>query len=95
MGWVYEFTMINVKGSPTRWKYTVYYLLMLAENATMISLWFFIPENDPHWYHLPAFVGTSSAFFLGLVFMLLYYKKYHPDLIDGKMPKKNEPAKLI
>lgn len=92
VGWMFTFVMINVKAAATRVKYSVYYLLMAAENTTMIVLWFLQPESDNHWYHLPALIGTCVSFVLGLFFMFLYYTRYHP---DGKMPKKNESAKLF
>ena len=92
MGWVYNFTMINIKGSPTRWKFAFFYLIVMAENATITAVWYLNPDNGPHWYHLPALVGTGVSFAVGIAFMLLYYRKYHP---DGKMPKKSHPANLL
>jgi hypothetical protein len=92
VGWMFTFVMINVKATATRVKYSVYYLLMAAENTTMIVLWFLLPESATHWYHLPALIGTFVCFILGLVFMFLYYRHYHP---DGKMPNKNQSPKLF
>lgn len=92
VGWVFTFVMINVKAAATRVKYSIYYLLMATENTAMIVLWFLQPESTTHWYHLPALIGTCASFVLGLFFMFLYYRHYHP---DGKMPKKNESPKLF
>lgn len=92
VGWVFTFVMINVKATATRVKYTVYYLLMAAENTTMIVLWFLLPESATHWYHFPALIGTFVCFILSLVFMFVYYRNYHP---DGKMPNKNQSPKLF
>lgn len=92
VGWVFTFVMINVKATATRVKYTVYYLLMAAENTTMIVIWFLKPESATHWYHLPALIGTCLSFIVGLLFMFLYYRHYHP---DGKMPNKNQSPKLF
>ena len=92
VGWVFTFVMINVKAAATRIKFTVYYLLMAAENTTMIVIWFLQPDSKTHWYHLPALIVTCVFFILGLYFMFRYYRHYHP---DGKMPNKNESPKLF
>ena len=84
--------MINVKAAATRLKYSLYYILMAAENTAMIVLWYLEPDSYQHWYHLPALIGTCAAFVIGLFFMLIYYRKYHP---EGKMPKKDQPVKLL
>lgn len=84
--------MINVKSAATRVKYTVFYLLMAIENATLITLWYITPDSTYRWYHLPGLIATCVCFVLGLFFMFLYYRHYHP---DGKMPRKNESPKLF
>lgn len=89
---MFTFVIINVKAAATRIKYAVFYVIMAAENATMIVFWFLSAEAATHWYHLPALIGTCASFVLGLFFMFLYYRRYHP---DGKMPNKNERAKLF
>lgn len=92
VGWVFTFVMVNVKNAATRVKYAAYYTIMAGENAAMIALWFLDPASAAHWYHLPALIGTCASFFLGLAFMVAYYRHYHP---DGKMPNKSERGKLI
>jgi len=84
--------MLNVKAAATRVKYVVYYLLMAGENAAMITLWYLQPESPEHWYHLPALIGTCVAFAVGLLFMLIYYRSYHP---EGRMPKWDQRARLF
>ena len=92
VGWIFVFVMISVKVGATRVKYSLYYLLIAAENVTMIVLWFLQPESQLVWYHLPALIVTCAFFVLGLCFMMIYYRHYHP---DGKMPNKEESAKLF
>lgn len=92
VGWVFTFVMVNVKNAATRVKYFAYYLVVAGENGAMIALWFLDPASAAHWYHLPALVGTCASFVLGLFFMTIYYKRYHP---DGKMPNKSQRGRLI
>jgi len=92
VGWIFVFVMISVKAGATRVKYSLYYLLMAGENVAMIVLWFLQPGSHEAWYHLPALVATCACFILGLFFMMIYYRKYHP---DGRMPNKEESAKLF
>ena len=40
MGFVFTFDIVNVKDGPTRYKHALYYTLALAENATLLSLWY-------------------------------------------------------
>lgn len=89
---MFVFVLINVKSAATRVKYTVFYLLIAAENTTMIVLWYLQPDSLDRWYHLPGLIGTCASFVLGLFFMFLYYRHYHP---DGKMPRKNESPKFL
>lgn len=92
IGWVYTFVMINVKNEATRYKYIFYYIIMIGENATMIAFWYLAPDSASLWYHLAALISTPVAFFVGLAFMLLYYRKYHP---DGIMAMTNSSARIF
>lgn len=92
MGWVFTFAIINVKAAATRIKYTVFYILLAVENATLITLWFIEDQTQYNWYHYPALIFTFVSYVLGLFFMYLYYRHFHP---DGRMPNKNETPKLF
>lgn len=93
IGTIYLFCFINVKDEPTRFKYLAYYVIVLAENGSLISLWYAKTSADPIkaalWYHVPAFAGVFGAFFMGIFFMLIYYRFFHP---NGRPLWKNEAA---
>ncbi|XP_015783406.1 XK-related protein 6 [Tetranychus urticae] len=74
---MYIFCYFNPVDSPTRYRYAIYYTFMFCENTLLMTLWF--TKAEPHlWYRIPAFVGHYMSFFIGLLYMLVYYLVYHP-----------------
>ncbi|XP_067119472.1 XK-related protein 4-like [Centruroides vittatus] len=89
IGAIYLFCFLNVKEEPTRRKYAAFYVIVFLEDASMIVLWYL--KCDTHlWYRYPALGGVIGAFFLGIVFMLIYYRYFHP---NGRMPLVNRAAR--
>jgi hypothetical protein len=78
IGAIYLFCFLNVKDEPTRYKYLSYYTIAFAENISLILLWY-IKSDPTKWYHTPALVTVISAFFAGILFMLIYYWFFHPN----------------
>lgn len=79
VGCLYLFAFLNVKDTPTRRKYIIYYALYYVENVVMISLWFAHTE-EMHWFREPAMAAVIGGFWVGILcFMLPYYRFLHPD----------------
>lgn len=79
VGCLYLFTFMNVKDTPTRWKYVFYYALYYVENVVMISLWF-THTDEILWFREPAMAAVIGGFWVGVFgFMLPYYRFLHPD----------------
>ena len=71
LAFVFIFVYFNPVDSPTRWRYTFYYLFMFVENVMLMTLWLqHTCDAADKWYRLPAFLSFFAAFFLGLVFMV-------------------------
>lgn len=74
---------------PTRYKYSAYYVIAFLENTALIVLWYF--RADPVlWYRLPLLIGVISSFAVGITFMLIYYRFFHP---NGRLPLYNPIAR--
>jgi len=44
------------------------------------------------WYQWTGIIGIPGCFLLGMVFMITYYRFYHP---EGKMPSRKQTATLF
>ncbi|XP_044744465.1 XK-related protein 4-like [Coccinella septempunctata] len=77
---VYIFTFVTLHEGPTGKKYFFFYSLLFAENTVANLVWYF---NAPHeieklMYYKPIFFLNIIPYVAGLVFMILYYKCFHP-----------------
>ncbi|KAI1295616.1 XK-related protein 6 [Halotydeus destructor] len=83
IGAIYLLCFLNVKDEPTRYKYTAFYVITFVENVALVTLWYLKMAADPlkvHlWYTVPALSYVVSAFFAGILFMLMYYRFFHPN----------------
>ena len=84
----YLLCFLPVKDEPTRYKYTAFYAITFAENTVLTLSWYF-GLSDPLWFQVPALVWVFGSFGLGLFFMLLYYRYFHP---NGKLLRVNRTA---
>ncbi|KAH9375744.1 hypothetical protein HPB48_007146 [Haemaphysalis longicornis] len=78
IGAIYLFCFHQRQGatSPTRYKYSAYYVIAFLENTALIVLWYF--RADPVlWYRLRLLIGVIGSFVVGITFMLIYYRFFH------------------
>ena len=90
---------------PSKRRMTIYYIIVTIENAVMLLLWYhYQVTTDSNW--LPGFeyneetitINTNflliimlpSLYFLGLIFMGLYYKCLHPSKHSSSPENSNE-----
>ena len=90
---------------PSRRRMTIYYIIITIENALMLLLWYhYQVTTDSNW--LPGFeyneetitINTNflliimlpTLYFLGLIFMVLYYKCLHPSKHSENPENSNE-----
>lgn len=77
LGMMFIFCYFNPTDSPTRRRYSIYYMCIFLENTSLMVVWFIYcpPEIS---YKLSAMIAQFLSFTLGLVFMVIYYLLLHP-----------------
>ncbi|KAK4884790.1 hypothetical protein RN001_001061 [Aquatica leii] len=79
-GMVYIFTYVNLTEGKTFIKYLFFYLILFFENTLANVFW--ILERDTELmkslYYKPVVYLNIIPFILGIIFMILYYKVFHP-----------------
>ncbi|KAJ8960153.1 hypothetical protein NQ318_003873 [Aromia moschata] len=79
-GAVYVFTHVTLVEGPTCLKYTIFYVILFAENTVANVVWV-VHEGDKikeNVYSIPIVYLNIMPFMFGIMFMLLYYKVFHP-----------------
>lgn len=79
---IHIFCFFNLIGGHTRLRAFVFYTLVYMENVGMILAWYVqghteIPREHA-WYVISTIVMVCIGFFVGIVFMLIYYRYWHP-----------------
>lgn len=106
MGFVCIFDFIHLKEGPTRYKHAFYYVITLAEGLLLMSIWYvettkkntelgnenYVTWSNEAWYQLTSMIVVPTFYIIGVIFMVVYYKFYHP---EGPMPRKSQTASLF
>ncbi|XP_018327856.1 XK-related protein 6 [Agrilus planipennis] len=81
-GFVYIFTHISLNQGRTLYRYVFFYTILFIENTIATFVWYTKAdlEVQQSLYYKPIFYLTIFPFLLGLVFMVLYYKCFHPNI---------------
>ncbi|EHB11716.1 XK-related protein 7, partial [Heterocephalus glaber] len=77
VGIIYIFCWFNVKEGRSRRRMTLYYCIILLENAALTGFWYSSHNFDFHSLILVCMVASSFA--LGIFFMCVYYCLLHPN----------------
>lgn len=79
-GMVYIFTHVTLNDGKTFWKYLFFYLILAIENAIATTVWIVKPDDTlkETLYFQPVACINFVAFFIGIMFMIVYYKVFHP-----------------
>ncbi|XP_056634539.1 XK-related protein 6-like isoform X1 [Diorhabda sublineata] len=85
LGAVYIFTHVVLVEGRTFLKYVIFYCVLFAENTIANVVWIISADEAVREkvYYLPIILLNVIPFFLGIVFMVLYYKVFHPSLSTG------------
>uniref|UniRef100_A0A2C9M842 XK-related protein n=1 Tax=Biomphalaria glabrata TaxID=6526 RepID=A0A2C9M842_BIOGL len=95
-GFIYIFVFLNVNEGPSRWRITTYYVIVFLENTAMVVV-FLVTGNGAEMV-IPVSMIVFVAFFLGLMFMILYYDFLRRTGHKGHMkrfPSTNQRASVI
>lgn len=79
-GLVYTFTHVNLSEGKTRCKYIFFYVICFIENFIATAVWVVTANSElrARYYYLPIIMVNIFSFILGIVFMVIYYKIFHP-----------------
>jgi len=76
---VYIFCVFGVleERQHTRLKYSFYYTIVYVENIGMLLAWWYFTRGNPLWLQYLACIWIIGGFFVGVLFMILYYYDFH------------------
>lgn len=79
-GMVYVFTYVNLTEGRTFYKYLFFYAILFLENTSANIFWILRQDEKTmeSLYYRPVVYLNIIPFILGIVFMVLYYKVFHP-----------------
>ncbi len=78
MGAIHVFCFFNLKEGRTRYRALIFYSLMFVENTVLLAMWY-LEGGRETMYAIPAAVFVWGGFFLGIFFMMIYYRFLHPN----------------
>ncbi|XP_033009753.1 XK-related protein 7-like [Lacerta agilis] len=81
VGIIYIFCWFNVKEGRSRCRMSIYYVIILSENAAMTGLWYWFRDQGgvSESNALIVVCVVTSSFALGVFFMFIYYCLLHPN----------------
>jgi len=80
VSYIHIFCYVNLEEQSTKLKIVTFYCIMLVENILLIALWTLGEQYTnglSGWHRDRIFIAVFSSFFLGLIFMVIYYKFFH------------------
>jgi len=80
VSYIHIFCYVNLEEQSTKLKIVTFYSIMLVENILLIALWTLgeqFTTGLAGWDRNKIFIAVFSSFFLGLFFMLIYYRFFH------------------
>ncbi|XP_015379531.1 PREDICTED: XK-related protein 4-like [Diuraphis noxia] len=82
LGLVYIFTYLSPSEGQgkSRNRYIGYYGVFLVENVAAVTIWAITGTDQNQWYYYPLIIGSIAPFFVGILFMAIYYKFFHPHI---------------
>merc|ERR1719410_2145414 len=80
VSYIHIFCYVNLEEQSTKLKIVTFYAIMLVENVLLIALWTLGEQYTnglSGWHRDRIFIAVFSSFFVGLLFMGIYYKFFH------------------
>ncbi|XP_029298455.1 XK-related protein 8-like [Cottoperca gobio] len=91
VGLIWYFDWLNVVTGKTRYRTLLYHGYMLADISLLCSLWCWMIITEPPFFEIPLLYAVIAAvivvavYILGLLFKMIYYKCYHPNLAKEEL----------
>jgi hypothetical protein len=51
-----------------------------VENISAVAIWATMGTDQNQWYYYPLVIGSIIPFFIGIMFLIIYYKFFHPHI---------------
>ncbi|XP_074468452.1 XK-related protein 8-like [Sebastes fasciatus] len=86
VGLIWYFDWFNVVKGRTRNRTLLYHGYMLVDISLLCGLWCWKMSTEPPYFEIPLLyavitaVSVVAVYILGLLFKIMYYKRYHPNL---------------
>ena len=98
VSYIHIFCYVNLEEQSTKLKIVTFYSIMLVENILLMALWTLGEQvtdvsHQVGWDRDDIFVAVSVSFFLGLVFMVIYYKYFHVRKIAASLSLDKDPER--
>lgn len=80
VSYIHIFCYVNLEEQSTKLKIVTFYSIMLVENILLIALWTLGEQYTTGlqgWHRDRIFIAVFTSFFVGLFFMLIYYRFFH------------------
>lgn len=79
-GMVYVFIHVSLNDGKTFWKYLFFYLVLCLENIIATVIWILHADDrlKGTLYFEPIIYINFLSFLFGILFMIIYYKIFHP-----------------
>ena len=78
VSYIHIFCYLNLEEQNTKLKILTFYTIMLVENVLLITLWTLGDQSSVYgWDRTRVFIAVFASFFLGLFFMVIYYRYFH------------------
>lgn len=52
------------------------------ENVSAVTIWAITGNDQNQWYYYLLMISSTAPFFIGIIFMMIYYKFFHPHTTD-------------
>lgn len=94
LGFVFIFNYILPKVRRTRYRFAVFYVICFLENVACVVVYILYADNDTRLsiYFIPLCVLSIIPFLVGIIFMIIYYTQFHPNVLIRRRLIVTEPS---
>lgn len=91
VGLIWYFDWFNVVEGKTRNRSLLYHGYILADISLLCGLWYWKICTEPPYFEIPhsyaviTAVSVAGVYIVGLLFKIIYYKYYHPNLAKEEL----------
>lgn len=93
---MFIFNYILPRVRQTRYRFAIFYTICFLENVVCVVLYvtFSSAQAKDEIYYLPLCILSIVPFIVGISFLILYYSRYHPNVVSRRKYKEREMQTL-